>query len=268
MVNVFKNRLGRIAAISLAFATSTTLLSACSEPTAETTTPEKAAENVTSEELSDGAEGLIGESVSIRSEVAETVDDVSFLLEDDQFFGGEDILVINASEEPFVLAEGDDTPVQVTGEVQQLVIAEFEEAYGVVLDPELYVDYEDRPVIVAQSIALSPDPGDLTSNPEQYYNQRIAIAGEIENKFSPTTFSIDEEELFGSDDLLVIADAPAPQAQDGEKVTVTGVLRPYIKADFETDYDLDWDLSVQEQIDAEYTEKPVFVADEVYPSAM
>jgi len=268
MANAFKDRLGRIAAVSLAFATSTALLSACSEPVAETTTPEEATENVTSEELTDGAEEAIGEVVSIRSEVGETVDEVSFLLEDDQLFGGEDILVINASEEPFVLPEDSETPIQVTGEVQQLVIAEFEQAYGVVLESELYAEYEERPVVVAQSIALSPDPGELTSNPEQYYNQRIAIAGEIENKFSPTTFSIDEEQLFDGDDLLVISDAGAGQAQDGEKVTVTGVLRPYVKAEFEADYDLDWDLSVQEQIEAEYTDKPVFLADEVYPSAM
>ena len=251
----------------LLVAASIAAVSACS-PVEETTTPEEAAENVTTEELAEGAEGLIGQTVSIRAEVEEVVDDTSFLLEDDQLFGGEDVLVINASGEPFVLAEGDDTDVQVTGEVQQLVIAEFETAYGLELDPTLYADYEDRPVVLAQSIALSPDPGDLTSNPENYYNQRIAVAGEVEDKLSPTTFTLDEEQLFGSEDLLVVAQGATPQTQDGEKVTVTGVLRPYVKTEFDTEYDLDWDLSVQEQIEAEYTEKPVFVADSVYPSAM
>ncbi len=252
----------------LLIATSLTVVSACAETPSETTTSEEATENVTTEELSGGAEGLIGQTVSLRAEVEETVDDTSFLLEDDQLFGGEDILVINASGEPFVLTEGDDTEVQVTGEVQQLVIADFETEYGLDLDPTLYADYEDRPVIVAQSIALSPDPGDLTSNPEKYYNQRIAVAGEVEDKLSPTTFTLDEEELFGSEDLLVVAQGITPETQDGEKVTVTGILRPYVKTEFDTDYNLDWDLSVQKQIEAEYTEKPVFVADGVYPSAM
>ncbi len=249
-------------------AASLTVVSACTEAPQETTTQEEAAENVTTEEVSEGAEGLIGQTVSVRAEVEETLDDTSFLLEDDQLFGGEDILVINASGEPFVLVEGDDTEVQVTGEVQQLVTADFETEYGLDLDPELYADYEDRPVIVAQSIALSPDPGDLTTNPEAYYNQRIAVAGEVEDKLSPTTFTLDEEQLFGSEDLLVIAQGMTPETQDGEEVTVTGVLRPYVQTEFETEYDLDWDLSVQEQIEAEYTEKPVFVADSVYPSAM
>ncbi|MGB3292902.1 MAG: hypothetical protein WBB01_07950 [Phormidesmis sp.] len=269
MVNIVKtiNRY-RKPLTGLMIAASLTVVSACAETPSETTTSEEAAENVTTEEVSEGAEGLIGQTVSVRAEVEKTVDDTSFLLEDDQLFGGEDILVINASGEPFVLVEGDDTEVQVTGEVQQLVTADFETEYGLDLDPALYADYEDRPVIVAQSIALSPDPGDLTTNPEAYYNQRIAVAGEVEDKLSPTTFTLDEEQLFGSEDLLVVTQGMTPQTQDGEEVTVTGVLRPYVKTEFDTDYELDWDLSVQEQIEAEYSEKPVFVADGVYPSAM
>ncbi len=264
----FSKKLSWQRTTGLLLAASMVTLAACTETPSEVTTQEEATENVTTEELSDGAEGLIGQTVSVRAEVEETVDDTSFLLEDNQLFGGEDVLVINASGEPFVLIEGDDTDVQVTGEVQQLVIADFETEYGLALDPTLYADYENRPVVVAQSIALSPDPGDITANPEAYYNKRIAVAGEIEDKLDGNTFTLDEEELFGGDDLLVISMMASPQAQDGEEVTVTGVLRPYVKAEFDTDYDLTWDLSVQEQVEAEYTEKPVFVADEVYPSAM
>ncbi|MGB7084942.1 MAG: hypothetical protein WBD47_05280 [Phormidesmis sp.] len=269
MANFFTAVSGyRRLAVGLLLAASVGVVSACAETPPETTTSEEAAENVTTEELSDGAEGLIGETVSLRSEVGEIVDDNSFLIEDDQVFGGEDILVVNASGEPIVLPEGEGTEVQVTGEVQQLVVADFETEYGLDLDPTLYADYEDRPVVVAESIALSPDPGELTSNPEQYYNQRIAVAGDVAEKLSPTTFTLNDAELFGGEDLLVLTQDMTPQTQDGEKVAVTGVLRPYVKAEFETDYDLDWDLSVQEEIEAEYTEKPVFVADGVYPSAM
>ena len=267
MSNIFQKAFRhRTLAAGLLLATSAMVLPACAP--AETTTPEEAAENVTTEDVASGAEGLIGETVSVRSEVESTVGDTAFLLEDKQLFGGEDVLVINASGEPFVLVEGDDTEVQVTGEVQQLVVADLDREYNLTLDPTLFVDYEDTPVIVAQSIALSPDPGDITSNPEAYYNKRIAVQGEVEDKLSASTFTLDEEELFGGDDLLVVADGITPQTQDGEDVTVTGVLRPYIKADFDRDYDLDWDLSVEQQIEAEYTEKPVFVADNVYPSAM
>ncbi len=267
MINPFAKVLShKKAAASLVLAASVSVLSACGP--AETTTVEDGVENVTTEEVAGGAEGLIGQTVSIRSEVEATVGESSFLLEDDRLFGGEDILVINASGEPFVLVDGDDTDVQVTGEVQQLVLADVEEEYNLGLDPTLYVDYEDRPVVIAQSIALSPDPGDITSDPEKYYNQRIAVEGEVEEKYSPTTFTLDEEQLFGAEDLLVLTQGATPETQDGERVAVTGILRPYVKEEFDKDYDLDWDLSVEEQIEVEYTEKPVFVADGVYPSAM
>ncbi|MBE9065444.1 hypothetical protein IQ260_02120 [Leptolyngbya cf. ectocarpi LEGE 11479] len=268
MVSFLKNfSRQRAAATGLLLAASVAILPACANSPSETTTPEDAAENVTTEEVASGVEGLIGETVSLRAEVSETVDETSFMLENDKFFGGEDILVINASGEPFVLTEGDDTPVQVSGEVQQFISTEFESEYGLGLDLDLYADFEERPVVVAQSIALSPDPGDITANPEAYYNQRIAVAGEVEEKLDGNTFTLDEEQLFGGDDLLVVSTMANPLTDDGERVAVTGVLRPYVKAEFETDYDLTWDATVQEKIEAEYIEKPVFVADEVYPSA-
>ena len=267
MVNIFaKTARQRVAAVGALLVASAIVLPGCGP--AETTTQQEAKENVTTQELSNGAEGQIGKTVSIRSEVAETVGDSAFLLDDKQLFGGEDVLVINASGKPFTLVDGDDTDVQVTGEVQQFVVADVDKQYGLNLDPALYVDYENKPVVIAESIALSPDPGDLTSDPEKYYNKRIALEGEVEDKLSPTIFTIDEDQLFNGEDVLVLTQGATPQTQDGEKVTVTGVLRPFVKAEFDRDYTLDWDLSVQQKIDAEYTEKPVFVADGVYPSAM
>ena len=50
-------------------------------------------------------------------------------------------------------------------------------------------------------------------------------------------------------------------------MTVTGQLRKFILAEFERDYDLAWDTTVKEQLEAEYSEKPVFVADNLYPKA-
>ncbi len=268
MTNLIQKTLRHRAMVTgLLLATSLTVLSACAAPK-ETTTSQDKKENVTTEEVSKNADSMIGEEVSIRSEVEKTVGDASFLLEDKQLFGGEDILVINASGQPFTLTEGDDTDVQVTGTVQKMVAADLDKEYKLKLDPALYADYEGRPVVVAKSIALSPDPGDITSAPEKYYNKRIAVQGEVSSKLSPNTFTIQEQQLFNNENLLVVTQGTTPETQENEQVAVTGVLRPYVKAEFDKDYDLNWDLSVQEKVDAEYTEKPVFVADSVYPSAM
>ena len=243
------------------------MASACTAGPEATTTPEEAS-NVTKEEVLDNTENLIGQTVTIRGTVEEVVGDSSFLISDDQFFVDEEILVVNASGEVMVLPEEGESQMQVTGEVQQLIFADVEELYGLTLDPDLYADYEEQPVIIAQSMALAPDPGEITANPELYYNRLIAVEGEIEEVLAPDIFTLDEDRLFGAEDLLVIGSKDVTDIQDESVVVVTGILRPYIKAEFEQDYELALDLSVQERIEGEYTEKPVFVAEEIYPSAV
>ncbi len=53
--------------------------------------------------------------------------------------------------------------------------------------------------------------------------------------------------------------------QDDQKVVATGVLRPFVVADIERDYDLTWDLNLQKQLEAQYSKKPVLVVESVYP---
>ena len=95
------------------------------------------------------------------------------------------------------------------------------EAYNITLDPELYEEYEAKPVIIAQSLALAPDVGEVAANPELYFNKRIAIQGEVEDVLEGGLFTMDEDNLFADEDLLVIPDKDAQAAVDGEVITVT-----------------------------------------------
>ena len=241
------------------------LLPACTD---ETTTREQALENVTTQQVSEETSNYVGETATIRGDVNEVVGEASFLMDDEQLLGGEEILIVNASGEGLTLPRGEGSQVQVTGEVRNFVIADLEREYGLDFDPEIYADYEQQPAVIAESIALSPDPGEITENPEYYYYQRIAVQGEVEEIRDTGVFTIDEEQLFGGEDLLVITANPDPRVNDGESVTIVGTLRPYIDAEFERDYDLTWDLDFKQQIEAEYENRPVFVADEIYPSAL
>ncbi|MEL7071274.1 MAG: hypothetical protein AAGN15_21860 [Cyanobacteria bacterium J06581_3] len=253
----------KMAALKLLAAASLFVLPACTT----TTTPSEEA-NVTTDELVDETASYVGEEVTIRADVEATVDDSSFLIADDDYFDGEGILVINATTEPFVIPDVGDTDIQVTGTVETFAMTTVAEAYNLTLDPELYAEYEAKPVIIAQSLALAPDVGEVAANPDLYFNKRIAIEGEVEDVLEGGLFTMDEDNLFADEDLLVIPDQGAQAAVDGETITVTGVLRPYVKAEFEADYDLQWDLDVEKTIEAEYEQKPVFVADSVYPSAI
>ena len=242
------------------------LLPACGGPKSTTTPAEEA--NVTAEELVDDTTEYVGEEVTIRAEVESVINEFSFLMVDDDYLDGEAILVINASSEPFLIPDVGDSQLQVTGKVENFAMLQVAEEYGLVLDPELYEQYEEKPVIIAASIALSPDPDEITETPELFYNQRIAVEGEVEEMLESGLFEIGEDRLFSGEPLLVIPAAGTKIPTENEIVVVTGILRPYIKAEFERDYDLQWDLSVKESIDAEYEQEPVFVADGVYPSAV
>ena len=108
---------------------------------------------------------------------------------------------------------------------------------------------------------------EVSEDPEGYYNLEIALEGEVDEIRNDYAFTLKEDQLIGGDDLLIINASGEPIPEADEKVVVTGMVRPYVKADFERDYDLTWDLDVQEEIEAEYTEKPVLVVDSIYPSA-
>lgn len=235
----------------------------------DTTTQTQTAENVTTEEVAEGvSDELLGQTVTIRSDALGVVEPATFVVADQEFFGGEDIIVINATGEAFELPAEDDTEVQVTGEVTEFVASDIETAYDLDLDPDLYVEYSDRPAIIAQSLAIAPEPGEITSDPNQYYGRTIAVTGEVENIYGDGVFTLDEDELFGSDDLLVLVTDSSQAVEDNETIAATGELRAFVVADLERDYDLTWDLDIQQELEAEYSDRPVLVVDRVYPSAI
>ncbi|MBD2258043.1 hypothetical protein H6G13_10720 [Pseudanabaena sp. FACHB-2040] len=264
---------------ALALSLTALLMVACTGNQPQATAPAES-DSVTAEDVAEDTNEYIGETVTIRSEPIESVGTDSFTVSDEQFFGSESILVINASGVPFVLPTDSGIDVQVTGEVRNLVTAEVERDFGLTLDPATYEDYENRPAIIAQSIALAPEPGEITQNPDQYYGETLAVTGEIDNVQNDLAFTLDEDQLLGTEDLLVVyavpkagTEQPQPAAQppaieDGETVAVTGVLRPFVVSELEQDYDLTWDLNVQSELEAEYSNRPVLVAIGVYPSAI
>jgi hypothetical protein len=265
MINFLQTKWSSKGAISLALFT--VLLGACTNNLErQTAVPET---NVTTEEVADNTKQLIGKTVTVRSTPIRKLGPSTFTISDKQFFGSEPILVVNASGKTFTLPTDPNTPIQATGPVRKFVIADINRDYNLGLDPNLYKEYETQPAIIAQSIALAPKPGELTTNPQLYYGKNLAVTGEVENIRNANSFTLDEDKLFGGQDLLVIrAGTPKGVVNEGEKVAVTGVLRPFVVAELEREYNLKWDLTLQKQLEAEYRNKPVLVATEVYPSAI
>ncbi|MDJ0569961.1 MAG: hypothetical protein QNJ53_13075 [Pleurocapsa sp. MO_192.B19] len=223
-------------------------------------------DNTTIEEISEEENTTLGEEVTVRGQAEEVETGVSFLIEEEGFLEGDRVLVINVSEQ-VVPEEAEDLKLQVTGELGTLVLADIERDYGLDLDPELYADYETKPVILATYMVLAPDLESVSEDPEGYYDREIALQGEVNEVRNDYAFTLKEDQLIGGDDLLIINVTGEPIPEVDEKVVVTGTVRSFVKADFERDYDLSWDLDVQEEIEAEYTDKPVLVVDSIYPAA-
>jgi hypothetical protein len=238
------------------------LFSACLN-ISNTLTEDEMSQQASVAEITNNFNSFRGKTVSVRNDIQELLGEAAFILDKDRLFDGETILVIDVSQTLLTLPNGEGTEVWVKGRVVQFVLTEIEQEHGLDLDPNLYAKYEGKPAIIAQSVILSPDPNDITRNPEAYYHKLLAVEGEVEDINSSGIFELDEEQLFGGKDLLVVKAKPEIEIQDEQTVLVTGILRPFIAAEFERDYNLNWDLSLQQQIEAEYFEQPALVAEKV-----
>ncbi|MCA1994192.1 MAG: hypothetical protein LDL41_19420, partial [Coleofasciculus sp. S288] len=199
-----------------------------------------------------------------RSEVEKIVGAQAFTIDDEQLFSGEEILVVNASGVPFRVPT-DGTELQVTGEVREFDITTIAREFNLDFDPNTYLEYEDKPVIIAKSFALAPKPGEITRNPGKFYNQVIAVEAEVEKTFGPITFTLDEDRLIGGSDLLVLKPLSSPTSvEENEKVVVIGVLRPFVVSELDREYELTKDLNLQRRLDLEHRNKPVLLAKDIF----
>ncbi|ERT09662.1 hypothetical protein M595_0385 [Lyngbya aestuarii BL J] len=104
---------------------------------------------------------------------------------------------------------------------------------------------------------------EVKENTEEYIGETVTISGEVENVVSLNSFVLeDEENLFDEDEVLVISvENQLEPIVDGENVQVTGEVRRFEITELERDYDLTWDLDIQRELEAEYKDKTVVVAD-------
>ncbi|BCL38423.1 hypothetical protein [Nostoc sp. MS1] len=217
-------------------------------------------------EISDNTDEFMGKAVTIKSEAIARVGQSSFTINNQKFLAGQPLVVINASGKPFDLPPNQDTPIQVTGEVRNLVIPEIEREYNLNIQDQDYTDYINKPAIIAQHLALAPQITQVNQRPEQYYGRQLVVTGKVKNINSPVLLTLNEGQLFGEQDLVVLLKAPATVAiNQGQSISVVGEVRPFVAADIARDYNFTWDENVRKQLEAEYGNKTVLIADTVYP---
>ena len=207
---------------------------------------------------------FFGKSVLVRNDVSQMVGKRDFILDKDRLLEGEPILVINTSATSLEFTGDDLTPeVVVNGKVERLDLNSIKQQHSLDFESELYSQYEGKPVIIATSIVLSPDPEDITANPEMYYNKPLVIKGEVDEIDRYGIFEIDEEKAFGGEDLLVMQLESEVVLNEEQTVMAYGVVRQFIVEEIERDYALQWDSSTRTKMKAKYDKKPILVSDRI-----
>lgn len=255
-----------------------------------------------SEEVSDlpDADPTLGELVTLRGGVNEVIDDDSFLM---NTADGDTILVFNPTEQTYPAlqqqpeaqqqteagqaeAPATDTgqtaqqgqededleiPFQVTGTLEEFDPAQLEEQYGLTLDPSLYEDYDQQLVVVAENIALAPRPQEFWDAPVNYFeNETVAIEGDLRPlEDTQNAFALFEEGWTNDVGVLVVGTqdlVDTENLEQGENIVVTGQAQPIDEATLQQ-ANLGWDEAQIQEFISRYENRPVILAEQVYPSA-
>ena len=127
------------------------------------------------------------------------------------------------------------------------------------------VDAASRPTILQPPQTITISAGELSDHPDRYYGKRVKLTGEVEDVYSRSVFSIDEDRLWssGSDVLVVNPDAMRRVNQD-RTVTVQGVVRPFSHADIDryiVRHGWQWDLASVFHV--RFAKRPIVIADSI-----
>ena len=112
-------------------------------------------EQVTFETLSQDLDAYVGQSVTVSGTVGEVVTPEVFTVTGGEGSSGDPLLVVGASEDDQLSANGS---VQVTGEVhEQFTTSQAEDLLEIQLDDELMTDWEGQAFIEAQDVSAGAD---------------------------------------------------------------------------------------------------------------
>jgi hypothetical protein len=109
----------------------------------------------------------------------------------------------------------------------------------------------------------TPPIEQLKAAPSQYVGRSITLAGKVENVRNNRSFTLEGDEWFVDDELLVVTKSPVKigigTEFQGSDVVVTGTVRNLVIAEIERD--LGWDL--EQELETRFRDKPVLVADSI-----
>jgi hypothetical protein len=107
----------------------------------------------------------------------------------------------------------------------------------------------------------------LIEHQEEYYGKTVTVEGELHRFFTDNVFTIEDDDFFSDDDVLVISktgpmcDAVSSldkhgEIEKGKDVCITGVVRPYDRGKLECEYG---PLNLESREGHSFTKSPVLI---------
>lgn len=119
-----------------------------------------------------------------------------------------------------------------------------------------------QPAAVPQPVPQI-DVEQVTEDPMRFLGKRVMLGGEVGKVYNPRAFQLEGEGIWWDDRMLVVTRAPisigGAMLTEDDEVTVSGTVSRLTVAEVERD--LGWDL--QQEIEVEFRDKPVLVADTI-----
>lgn len=84
--------------------------------------------------------------------------------------------------------------------------------------------------------AISVNSGDISKHPDRYLGKRVIVKQEVEDVKNAHVFTLDEDAMLATSDLLVIVAAPRRTVKKDEALSVSGTVRRFARAEMGRDY--------------------------------
>jgi hypothetical protein len=118
------------------------------------------------------------------------------------------------------------------------------------------------PMIDSAGGAARVKLSDVEENPSKFLGRTVSVDAEIQRVVGPRVFTIDEPN-WGDLDRELLVYVPSPRAaavREDDRVTVTGEVKPFLRADFEREWG--W-LGVDRGLEVDISKRPVLVASQI-----
>jgi len=118
------------------------------------------------------------------------------------------------------------------------------------------------PMIASTGQASRVKLSQVEENPKSYIGRQISVDAEIEHVVGPRVFTIDEPNWGDLDrELLVYVPSPlAAAVREDDRVTITGEVKPFLRADFDREWG--W-LGIERELEISLSKRPVLVASQI-----